>query len=585
MLHRARHHFQRRRLNRAISAVFDTPPIEVKDAPWCIVSMVANGDIPMYLLALKSFYPKIGRGKVAAIIDRDMPATLRETLARHVVGLEFVILEDIPTGACQRGGTWERLLYVLDRSEREYTIQLDSDTLTVSDDLDEVVRCIETNSPFTISDGFELMSLADVAEEAEATPSDYIGIIAERAFRRYPGGADLRYVRGSSGFAGFSRGGFTRAAITNFHIEMERLVGTERWREWGTEQCGSNFAIANSPGAVVLPRPEYASFTPRVPRREVKFFHFIGSSRYLDGYYAARGQEVIAKLNATTPPPLAIKSETQEDNLPLAFTRTLNLPAALRYLLWRVLGQQSNIWLRLRSGPEYQLRPLSCGNNDGGVAYEIFVHRYLKPPVWIPPERVKLVVDLGANVGFSCLYWLATYWRADVIAFEPHPLHAAQCRINLGRNQLEHRVTLHPVAAGVARHRTWISDEASSSRLTNDPGGGYEVEVADIFELLGDRRIDIMKIDIGGSEYEILEDPRFSALDVKTLVLEWHERDDRPSGQAWCNERLSELGFRIYPVFDMKSYGMMWAYRTASSPSKLESKNMLARSGSVDALH
>lgn len=122
MLHRARHHFQRRRLNRAIIAVFDTPPIEVKDAPWCIVSMVANGDISMYLLALKSFYPKIGRGKVAAIIDRDMPAMLRETLARHVVGLEFVILEDIPTGPCQRGGTWERLLYVLDRSEREYTI-------------------------------------------------------------------------------------------------------------------------------------------------------------------------------------------------------------------------------------------------------------------------------------------------------------------------------------------------------------------------------------------------------------------------------------------------------------------------------
>ena len=134
--------------------------------------------------------------------------------------MEFVILDDIVTGACQRGGTWERLLYVLDRSEAEYAIQLDADTLTVGDDLNEVIRCVETNTPFTMSDGFELMSLPDVAEEAEATPSDYIGIVTERMFARYPD-VGLRYVRGLSGFAGFSHGGFTRAAITRF---------TRKWR-------------------------------------------------------------------------------------------------------------------------------------------------------------------------------------------------------------------------------------------------------------------------------------------------------------------------------------------------------------------
>lgn len=132
------------KFNRAIGGILDTPPIHVKAAPWCIVRMVANADVPMYLLSLKSFYPKLGRGKIAAIIDRDMPQALRDTLTRHVPGLEFIILEDIHTGACQRGGTWERLLYVLDRSESEYTIQLDADTLTVGDNLEEVIRCVES---------------------------------------------------------------------------------------------------------------------------------------------------------------------------------------------------------------------------------------------------------------------------------------------------------------------------------------------------------------------------------------------------------------------------------------------------------
>jgi FkbM family methyltransferase len=565
MFYRLRKSRHTQQLNRAIGGILDTPPLRIEAAPWCIASMVANTDVPMYLLSLKSFYPKLGRGKVAAIIDRDMPQPLRDTLTKHVPGLEFVILEDIATGECQRGGTWERLLYVLDRSESEYTIQLDADTLTVGDDLDEVLRCVETNTPFTMSDGFEIMSLPDVAEEAEATPSDYIGIVTERMFARYPD-KGMCYVRGSSGFAGFSHGGFTRAAITRFHQEMEQLVGVRRWREWGTEQCGSNFSIANSQGAFVLPYPEYASFTPHAARREAKFFHFIGANRFLDDYYAARGQELIAKLRPGSDPTIKAKPRDYraEDTFPLAFTRTLTPPSAVRYLAWRLGGKRGDVWLRLRSkrefpGPEFQLRPISAGNNDGGVAYEIFVHEFLRVPVRIPPERVKLIVDLGANVGMSCLYWLAAYWRAEVIAFEPHPGHAAQCRANLERNGFLSRATLHAAAAGTANGRAWISD--ASSQVGTVPGNGHEIEVIDMFALLAGRRIDILKINIEGGEYDLLEDPRFGELDIRAIILEWHETDDRPAGHEWCRERLRELGFQLYLVFEQKTYGMMWAYQ------------------------
>jgi len=252
--------------------------------------------------------------------------------------------------------------------------------------------------------------------------------------------------------------------------------------------------------------------------------------------------------------------------LPLAFTRALTPSSAARYLGWRLGGKRGDVWLRLRSGhefpgPEFQLRPNSAGNNDVGVAYEIFIHRYLRVPVRIPPERVKLIVDLGANVGMSCLYWLAAYWRAEVIAFEPHPGHAAQCRANLERNGFLSRATLHTVAAGTADGRVWITDAGTPSQVGTMPGGGYEIEVIDIFALLAGRRIDILKIDIEGGEYELLEDPRFGELDIRAIIMEWHERKDRPEGHAWCCERLTELGFQLYPVFEQKTYGMMWAYQ------------------------
>ena len=333
-----------------IAGILQTPPILVKAAPWCIVSMVGKTDVLMYLLAIKSFYGRLGRGKIAAIIDRDMPEEARRILEQHVTGIEFIILEDIPTGACQRGGTWERLLYCLDRSQEEYTIQLDADTLTVGEDLDEVVRCAETNTAFTMSDGFSILPLPDAAREAQA-PSDNIDVVSERKFAQYPNAEQWRYVRGSSGFVGFSRRGFSREKITTFHQIMEGLVGRSRWRERGTEQCGSNFAIANSPGAVVLPFPEYQSFLPNSFRAGAKLFHFIGTFRMRDGYFAACGQRVIADLRSDFTPKLKIKNEEPyEPRGKLVFTRLLTPVSAMKYLGWRARGCRATVSLRQKEG-------------------------------------------------------------------------------------------------------------------------------------------------------------------------------------------------------------------------------------------
>lgn len=122
MFYRWRRKLERARFSAFTRGILDTPPMPVKDAPWTIVSMVSNKDIQMYLLAMKSFYARIGRGKIVAIVNRDMPLSSRAMLQRHLPGILLSILEDIDVGACQRGGTWERLVHILDRAEREYVI-------------------------------------------------------------------------------------------------------------------------------------------------------------------------------------------------------------------------------------------------------------------------------------------------------------------------------------------------------------------------------------------------------------------------------------------------------------------------------
>ena len=299
MLYKWRRKLKTWNFDRQIAAILNTPPLCVIESDWSIVSMVKNRDVPMYLLCIKAFYAHLGAGHIIGIIDRDMPQALRDTLRRHVEGIELIILEDIDTGSCQRGGTWERLVFLLGRSEHRYMIQMDADILAVGPDLREMKDCITRNVAFTMADGQQFCSMRDAALLAQAAPdSQYIGTAIEQCFDRYPDGDHLRYIGGSSGLAGFARGGFSRAQIEEFHRIMQSLLPT-RWREWGSEQGASNFAVANSPGAVALPYPEYGSFAPGFDCERCKCFHFIGAHRFEEGYFAKRGRTVIRQvLNA-----------------------------------------------------------------------------------------------------------------------------------------------------------------------------------------------------------------------------------------------------------------------------------------------
>ncbi len=204
------------------------------------------------------------------------------------------------------------------------------------------------------------------------------------------------------------------------------------------------------------------------------------------------------------------------------------------------------------------LRPRTAGNNDYGIAYEIFVLQHYACPRRLPPGEIRLIVDLGANVGFSCLYWLTQFPQSRIVAVEPHPGHLVQCRVNLAANGMLSRVTLHAAAAGVAPGRIKLTDEGTSSQVRPDATDGIDAAVIDVFPLLTGDPVDLLKIDIEGSEYAILGDPRFLKLQIPRLVMEWH---GKPSDHAWCLARLDESGYDTVEIFDNKTHGMLWAFR------------------------
>jgi FkbM family methyltransferase len=214
-----------------------------------------------------------------------------------------------------------------------------------------------------------------------------------------------------------------------------------------------------------------------------------------------------------------------------------------------------------------------------GVGHEIFVRNAYRPPREIDPSSIRRIVDIGANVGFSIAYWAARFPEAQIEAIEPLPAHVAALRRIVDLNHCADRTTIHAAAAGVAAGVCEMTDAGDCSQVfrerdaeeSGDRAHRVKVPVIDIFELIRSTHVDLLKIDCEGAEYEIMMDPRFGALDVDNLVLEWHATEEHPEAERDIEARLRELGWSLDAVADaglevakgvgISRVGMFWGFR------------------------
>jgi FkbM family methyltransferase len=244
-------------------------------------------------------------------------------------------------------------------------------------------------------------------------------------------------------------------------------------------------------------------------------------------------------------------------DLPKHFLNLLERGSQIRYLLWRLAGGPNLIGVRLKSGLHLNIRSLS--STDYGVAWDIFWRGCYQSPERLEP--VSSIVDLGANVGYSCLFWCQQYPQARVTAFEPHPRHLEAIAAHLTANRFSERVKVVPAAAGNTAQQKYLVDAGSSSKVS-ERADGLPIQVVDLFQAVAPP-IDILKIDIEGGEYQVLVDPRFPSLGARTVVVEWHRSADHPEGKQWCEERLRACGYRTQTgVEDLPLAGLLWGFRT-----------------------
>ena len=241
--------------------------------------------------------------------------------------------------------------------------------------------------------------------------------------------------------------------------------------------------------------------------------------------------------------------------------RTLRPASFVRYAWWRLRGNRSDITIGLRDGTRLIVR---SGTEDYWIASEIFFDHQYDPPVALDLAGMQTIVDVGANVGYSCLWFARVCPRARITAFEPLPDHVAQTRANLALNRLQHRVELVGAAASTAPGTLAVEPAGAQTKVTSDRSpSSVTVPAVDLFAALPPGRIDLLKMDIEGGERPLLADTRFStaAQRIGYVVVEWHDPAAGVQAKQWCEHRLREAGFDVVEGADYGVAGLIWGLR------------------------
>jgi FkbM family methyltransferase len=159
-----------------------------------------------------------------------------------------------------------------------------------------------------------------------------------------------------------------------------------------------------------------------------------------------------------------------------------------------------------------------------------------------------LILDCGANIGLSAIFFKQTHPNARVVAFEPDPSNFALLNENVKTFSLKD--------VELVNKAIWKEDTVLSFSSFGNVGSKIvsaetvdnviSVPAVSLSSYLKNNIVDFLKIDIEGAEYEVLKSCVDDLKNVQNLFIEYHSLPTDPQILAEMLLLLRNAGFRIY---------------------------------------
>lgn len=189
---------------------------------------------------------------------------------------------------------------------------------------------------------------------------------------------------------------------------------------------------------------------------------------------------------------------------------------------------------------KYKIRPrgfkynieLRTNTTDYAVFLQVFVRNYYAFDIDLKPE---IIIDCGANIGLTSIYYSNKYPKAKIIAIEPE-----KSNYNMMVRNTCNYPNIICLQKGIWKKSCMLEiiDENVPNwefmvRESSNTTGISAISIPDLIKEFKISCIDILKIDIEGSEKEVFESNIDSWLPfVKVLIIELHDRYKHGCSQA-----------------------------------------------------
>jgi FkbM family methyltransferase len=233
------------------------------------------------------------------------------------------------------------------------------------------------------------------------------------------------------------------------------------------------------------------------------------------------------------------------------------------FLLDRFGLRQGNYILRTRDGLRFKLR---SGTKDCAIIQEVLLENCYWPDPEYQIRDGDTILDVGAHAGVFSVSAARRAGKGRVLALEPCPMNFDLLVENSELNQVRNLRPIPLGLAGSSGSRTLYVDSKNCGGHSILPGGGggtVSIKTSTLEEFLRDEgvsRVDFMKVDCEGAEYEILTSASKSVLAaVDRIVLEYH--GSRESRESVLENHLTACGFSVRKSPVSTELGILYATR------------------------
>ncbi|MEA5503464.1 FkbM family methyltransferase [Halotia wernerae UHCC 0503] len=158
-----------------------------------------------------------------------------------------------------------------------------------------------------------------------------------------------------------------------------------------------------------------------------------------------------------------------------------------------------------------------------------------------------IIIDAGANIGLSTLYFKQLYPQSKIIAFEPDTRVFAALKENIAAFSLTNVDLVNKAVWSSETILKFMSEGADAGRIVQVDKSKEIQEVSTIrLRDYLNQKVDFLKIDIEGAETEVINDCQDLLINVDNLFVEYHSFVNQPQTLSNLIDILSRANFRFY---------------------------------------